>query len=170
MDANRHAHPDETRREEPREHHAPVEGAHPYEEGSGPRQENDGKLLAAVADEAVEAELQTGTREPDTATAKAHLLVRIARSTAGALTVVVGIALTVLPGPGVLLILAGLGILAIDYPFAARLRDRLLSAGSAFAGRAGGALKKLLLGIGVAVLVVVVLLAALVVLVVRAIA
>lgn len=168
MDENCHANHDETRREEPQEHHAPGESDHPHEDVSGEPAEAEGKLLAVVLAEAVETELQTGTREPDTALAKAHLLVRLARGIAGALTVVAGIALTVLPGPGVLLILAGLGILAIDYPFAARLRDRLLSTGSTFAGRAGGLLKRFLLGIGVAALLAVVLLAALVVLVVRA--
>jgi len=168
MDENHHANHDETRREYPQGQHAPGEGGHSHEDESGPRPENERKLLTMVVTEAVKAELQTGTREPDTASAKAHLLVRVARGIAGALTVVAGIALTVLPGPGVLLILLGLGLLAIDYPFAARLRDRLLSTGGAFAGRAGGLLKKLLLGIGVSVLVVLAVLAALVVFIVRA--
>lgn len=133
------------------------------------RDENDTDLMAAVAAAVIDAELRTGTREPDHAAAKAHILVRVARGTAGVLTIVVGVALTVLPGPGVLFILAGLGILAVDYPFAARLRDRLLTTGATFAGRAAPLLKRLLVGIGLVLLVVVLLLAALVVIIVRAI-
>lgn len=119
-------------------------------DSAGPSFERD---IEAVLDAAIDAELATGRREPDRETARAHLLVRLARGGAGILLAGVGVALTVLPGPGVLLILAGLGILAIDYPFAARLRDRLLTTGGHLAGRAGRILRRVLVGAALVILV-----------------
>jgi len=107
------------------------------------------EIVGIVLDAAIDAELETGEREPDPKTAKAHIVVRAVRGMAGVCVIAVGVALTVLPGPGVLLILAGLGVLAIDYPFAARLRDRLLQTGGQYAGRAGRILKRALLGLGI---------------------
>jgi hypothetical protein len=108
--------------------------------------------IDAFLDAATDAELETGRREVDRETARAHVLVRLVRGAAGIALTIVGVALTVLPGPGVLLILAGLGILAIDYPFAARLRDRLLTTGGHLAGRAGRILRRVLALLGVALL------------------
>jgi uncharacterized protein (TIGR02611 family) len=45
--------------------------------------------------------------------------------TAGTVLLAVGLALLVLPGPGVPLILAGLGILSVHYRWARRLRARI---------------------------------------------
>ncbi len=109
--------------------------------------------IDVVLDAAIDAELETGHRETDQETARAHLLVRLSRGALGVLLAVVGVALTVLPGPGVLLILAGLGVLAIDYPFAARLRDRLLTTGGHLAGRAGKILRRVLVGAALVLLV-----------------
>jgi hypothetical protein len=50
---------------------------------------------------------------------------RAAIALAGGLLVVAGIAMLVLPGPGIVAILAGLGLLAIEFEFARELRDRL---------------------------------------------
>lgn len=72
---------------------------------------------------ALEAERQTGRREPTTADARAHLLVRVGRICGGAAVLLAGLVLMVLPGPGLVLIIAGLTILAVDIPFARRLRD-----------------------------------------------
>jgi hypothetical protein len=41
----------------------------------------------------------------------------------GVLLIVIGIALLVLPGPGVIFIIAGLGFLAQEFPFMARFLD-----------------------------------------------
>jgi len=43
----------------------------------------------------------------------------------GGALVVAGIAMLVLPGPGILAILAGLGLLAVEFDAARDLRDRL---------------------------------------------
>jgi len=69
--------------------------------------------------------------------ARAHPLLRLLRTAGAVVTIAAGTALLVLPGPGIVLILAGLGLLAVDYPAAARLRDRLAAHGKATAGRAG---------------------------------
>lgn len=65
--------------------------------------------------------------------------VRIAGGTAITLT---GVALLVLPGPGLLLIVAGLGILGKDIPLAARMHQRAMThAKRAASGTANGARK-----------------------------
>lgn len=78
---------------------------------------------------AIEAELETGRKERDERAAQASLLIRVARITAGAMITLLGVALIPLPGPGLIVLVAGLSILAIDVPFARRLlhkvRDRM---------------------------------------------
>jgi hypothetical protein len=74
---------------------------------------------------AIEAELETGRREETIEEAKRHLLIRVLRITAGVLVCGVGIALLVLPGPGLVVLAAGLALLAQDVPFARRLLDRV---------------------------------------------
>lgn len=74
-----------------------------------------------LVDAAVEAEFDTGHREETIAEAKAHILIRIPRMILGFLIVIVGIIALPLPGPGWLIILAGLGILSVDFVWAAKL-------------------------------------------------
>ena len=50
-----------------------------------------------------------------------HLLKRFAVTLAGAALLAVGLAMMVLPGPGILLIVAGLAVLATEYVWARRL-------------------------------------------------
>jgi len=74
---------------------------------------------------AIAAEFETGEREETVDEAKSHLLVRVARIFAGTLVVMAGTAMLLLPGPGLLVIAAGLSILSIDVPFARRLLDQV---------------------------------------------
>lgn len=66
-------------------------------------------------------------------------LARLARTLGGVLLLVVGAAMLVLPGPGILVIVAGLTLLAVDYVWAKRLlataRQRFGSAGHNLANR-----------------------------------
>ena len=62
-------------------------------------------------DAALEAETATGTAERTEAEARRHLLVRLGRTVGGFVLVGVGLAGLVLPGPGWLLVLLGLGLL-----------------------------------------------------------
>lgn len=74
---------------------------------------------------AVAAEYETGEREETVEEARAHIAVRVARMTLGAVIVILGVAMLVLPGPGVLAIAGGLFILAKDVAWADRLLQHL---------------------------------------------
>lgn len=50
---------------------------------------------------------------------------KVVVSTVGGLVIVVGLALLVLPGPGMLVVLLGLGILSTEFHWPKRLRERL---------------------------------------------
>ena len=71
-------------------------------------------------DAAIAAERATGEREETLEEAERHVIFRIGRMSLGAVLVVLGVALLVLPGPGFLCMAAGLAILAKDVPFADR--------------------------------------------------
>jgi hypothetical protein len=55
------------------------------------------------------------------------LLKRVGLTAAGVLLILLGVALLVLPGPGLLLIAAGLGLLATEFPVVRRFVDRILA-------------------------------------------
>ena len=76
--------------------------------------------LAELLASAVEAEQQTGHREETVPAAERHLVVRIVRVTVGAFIVCIGLSLIVLPGPGLIVIAAGLALMAPNIPFARR--------------------------------------------------
>jgi hypothetical protein len=63
---------------------------------------------------AIEAELETGRREPTEAEARRGVALRLVRAVGGFVLIGIGIALLVLPGPGWLVIILGLSLL----PFA----------------------------------------------------
>ena len=68
--------------------------------------------------------------------AKAHAR-RVAIFVAGITVTAAGFAMLVLPGPGLLVIIAGLSILAIEFAWAARLRDQAKDRAKAAASTAG---------------------------------
>lgn len=74
---------------------------------------------------AIEAELETGRQEPTVHAAKVHVVWRLARIVGGSLVLLAGIAMLALPGPGLVVVAVGLGILAQDVPFARRMLDRV---------------------------------------------
>lgn len=82
-------------------------------------------LLGRVERAAVEAELETGRREATAEQARRHVLFRAGRVTAGLVVTAVGVVLLALPGPGLLMVAAGLAILSRDVPFAERLLVRV---------------------------------------------
>lgn len=92
---------------------------------SGDEHEGLRERLHELETAAIEAERETGAREETVEEAKRHILVRIGRTIAGFVVVLVGIALLPLPGPGTLTIIAGLALLSSDVPFARRLLHRL---------------------------------------------
>jgi len=78
-------------------------------------------------DAAIEAERRTGDRESTIEAARSHLLIRLARICGGFALLLAGVVLMILPGPGLVLLIAGLSLLAVDIPFARRLRDVLVA-------------------------------------------
>ncbi len=76
---------------------------------------------ARLAEAAIEAEYETGEHEATEQEARSHIAIRVARMSLGLSVVILGIAMMVLPGPGVLAIAGGLFILAKDVAWADRL-------------------------------------------------
>ena len=74
-------------------------------------------------DAAIEAELETGEREPTRDAAWAKSIKRLFRLGSGLLVTTLGLVMMLLPGPGLLTIAIGLSILSRDVAWA----DRLLS-------------------------------------------
>lgn len=83
--------------------------------------DHDPSLSDRFVEAAVQAEFETGYREETVGEAKSGVIVRLARITLGFLIVILGIVALPLPGPGWLIILAGLSILSKDFVWAARL-------------------------------------------------
>jgi len=102
-------------------------------------------------------EIPTDTR-PAATTQAASRTTKILRTLGGVALVALGTALLVLPGPGVVLLLAGLGILANDHPRAARLRDHLRDR-TGTAGRRAAPVLRTVLAAAAALLLATVLLA-----------
>jgi hypothetical protein len=78
-----------------------------------------------VVDAAIDAELETGAREESVDEARRSILRRIGRLVAGSFLVLAGLVMWVLPGPGLLTIAAGLLVLSRDFPWAARMLERV---------------------------------------------
>ncbi len=81
------------------------------------REERRARLRAA----AIEAERTTGRRERTHEGARRNVIVRVAIIALGSLVTFAGLAMLVLPGPGIVVVVAGLGILATEVTWAERL-------------------------------------------------
>jgi Flp pilus assembly protein TadB len=81
--------------------------------------------LSELQQAAIEAELETGSREETLEQARRHVLLRLVRVVAGVIVVTVGVALLALPGPGLVVVAAGLVLLSRDVPFARRLLEKV---------------------------------------------
>lgn len=84
-----------------------------------------GERFEKLVEHALEAEMASGHREETVEKAKRHILVRVGIIVAGTVVLLVGLALLALPGPGLVVVALGLGLLATEIPFAARLLDRI---------------------------------------------
>ena len=76
---------------------------------------------ARFREAAHEAERSTGRRERTDEQAQRNIVVRIAIIAFGTLVTVAGLGMLVLPGPGIVVVIAGLGILASEVSWAERL-------------------------------------------------
>ena len=70
---------------------------------------------------AIEAEFETGFREETREAARRGVVTRLLRMTAGTLVTILGVITMPLPGPGLLIVAIGLGILSRDVAWADRL-------------------------------------------------
>lgn len=111
----------------------PVEGAGPGEVHRAPhpehaehvRREHLHERFEHLEDAAIAAEMESGHREETVEEAKRGLVKRAVRIGAGLAVTAFGVLLLVLPGPGLIVVAAGLVILAQDVPFAARLLEKV---------------------------------------------
>lgn len=76
-----------------------------------------------LVEAAIQAELATGTQEVTLEQAKRHVLVRLGTIVVGFVVLLGGLAMMILPGPGIVGILAGLGILSRELPWAERVME-----------------------------------------------
>jgi hypothetical protein len=83
------------------------------------------ELEHELEEAAIEAELETGRREISVEQAQRHVAWRMVRVSIGIVITAFGILLLALPGPGLIVVALGLGVLAQDVPFARRLLDRV---------------------------------------------
>ena len=70
---------------------------------------------------AIEAEFETGFREETREEARRGVVTRLLRMTAGTIVTILGVIMMPLPGPGLLIVEIGLGILSRDVAWADRL-------------------------------------------------
>ena len=70
---------------------------------------------------AIEAEFETGYREAPREEARRGVVTRLLRMTSGSLVTIIGVIMMPLPGPGLLIVAVGLGILSRDVAWADRL-------------------------------------------------
>ena len=74
-------------------------------------------------DAAIQAEYETGQREETEAEAKRHIVVRIAIIIAGSAVLFAGLLMLILPGPGIVAVIAGLSILSTEVAWAERMLE-----------------------------------------------
>lgn len=83
----------------------------------------EGGRLGRLREAAIAAEYATGRQEPTPQRARRNVLVRLAIIVVGWVVLIAGLVMMVLPGPGIVAILAGLGILSRELPWAERLME-----------------------------------------------
>lgn len=76
-----------------------------------------------LRDAALHAEIATGRREVEPDIARRHVVVRLATIVVGFIVLIGGLVMMVLPGPGVIGIIVGLGLLARELAWAERLLE-----------------------------------------------
>lgn len=90
--------------------------------------DGDGRLDArerfgVLREAAIEAEYATGRHEETEAKAKRNVILRLATIVLGFVVLLGGLAMMILPGPGILGIIAGLGILSRELVWAERMLE-----------------------------------------------
>lgn len=105
----------------------------PAEDSAGRARKSTDSDADAPADErrerfraaAYKAEYATGRRERTPTEAKRNIIVRLVLITVGGVVFLAGLAMLIFPGPGILVSLVGLGILAREFAWADQLMKTL---------------------------------------------
>lgn len=110
------------------EERAPDDAAAPEPTGHRGDLDGDGRLdarerLGVLKEAAIQAEYATGRREETEEEAKRHVVVRLGTIIVGFIVLFGGLAMMVLPGPGIIGIIAGLGILSRELTWAERMLE-----------------------------------------------
>lgn len=79
--------------------------------------------MALLREAAIQAEYDTGRREETEAEARRNVVLRIGTIIVGFIVLIGGLVMMILPGPGILGIIAGLGILSRELTWAERMLD-----------------------------------------------
>lgn len=79
------------------------------------------EAIEGLEEALIETELEVGGQEETLAEAKRNLILRAVRVGVGIIVCMAGLFLIVFPGPGLVVLAAGLAILSRDVPFARRL-------------------------------------------------
>ena len=79
------------------------------------------EAIEGLEEALIETELEVGGQEETLAEAKRNIILRAVRVSFGVIVCMAGVFLIVFPGPGLVVLAAGLAILSRDVPFARRL-------------------------------------------------
>lgn len=79
--------------------------------------------LELLKEAAIQAEYATGRHEETEAEARRHIAIRVATIAVGFVVLIGGLAMMILPGPGIVGIIAGLGILSRELAWAERMLE-----------------------------------------------
>ncbi|MCB0963802.1 MAG: PGPGW domain-containing protein [Acidimicrobiales bacterium] len=109
----------EVDRTAPRPHRA----GHVQPPGEHPEHRREHERLELLREAAIQAEYATGRQEPDEETARRHVLIRVGTIVVGFVVLLAGLAMLVLPGQGILTVIAGLAILSRELPWAERMLE-----------------------------------------------
>ena len=90
--------------------------------------DGDGRLdgrerIELLREAALQAEYATGRHEESEEEARRHIAIRVGTIIVGFVVLLGGLAMMILPGPGIVGIIAGLGILSRELPWAERLLE-----------------------------------------------
>lgn len=84
---------------------------------------HDQTRFERLREAAIEAEYATGVHEETEAAARRHVVIRLGTIVVGFIVLIAGLAMLVLPGQGILTVIAGLAILSRELPWAERMLE-----------------------------------------------
>jgi uncharacterized protein (TIGR02611 family) len=96
---------------------------HPNAAAVAAEQEDEQSALDLLREAAIAAEYATGEQEETEERARRHVLIRLGTITVGFIVLIAGLAMLVLPGQGILTVIAGLAILSRELPWAERVLE-----------------------------------------------